>query len=196
MNRLTGHLITLFLSLLLTPWQASAFVSELWPNEGRPVFRSKVVVLFLHEQPSVKSKIKKQEVERGKLITFDETQYRNVRSGTIRVLKAASLRGRNFGTSDGLSRARYYSDIPERLFDFKHGESIEYLQDRAEGSCIIKRKGEIIELSSCPWLDETSKEYQIISKPINEWWIRVVMNKKSIGWLLIDDKTVAEDRKF
>jgi len=108
MNILKRQLIIVFLGLLLLPWHASAFVSELWPEEGRPVFRSKVEVLLLHERPSVKSKIKKQQIKKRSLITFDETRYRNVRSGAIKVLRDISIQGRDFGTLKYLTSKHYY----------------------------------------------------------------------------------------
>jgi hypothetical protein len=35
-----------------------------------------------------------------------------------------------------------------------------------------------------------------MSEPVNELWIRVVLDKARLGWLLIDDKTTKEDREF
>ncbi len=196
MNKLIRHTIILLLGLLLSALKAHGFVSEMWPEEGQPVFRSKVAVLTLHEQPSITSNIKKHKRNKGELITYDETRYRNVRSGSIKVTKTVTLEGRDLGALDYLTRERYYSDVPDKKIQFRRGETIEYLQARAEGSCIIKWKTKIIELEYCSWFDDTNKDFQVISEPINEWWIRVVINKKPIGWLLIDDKVVDEHREF
>lgn len=183
--------------LLVFNLPANAFDSELWPDEGRPTFRAKTDQLSLHKKPEKSSPIvEKYYIKKWQLITFGQTLYRNIRAGEIKIIKLMNWEGRVFGNIRYLSDKLYYSDIPLKKFSFHPGEIIGYLQDRAEGSCIIRWKNKIVEMDTCPWPNHESKDFITISDPINEWWIRVTEKKKPVGWLLIDENLVEEERTF
>jgi hypothetical protein len=86
--------------------------------------------------------------------------------------------------------------VPPKNHTFKKGDSFEYLQYRAEGSCIVRWKGEIYSIEYCPWLDVENTQFTIETEPVNEWWIRVTKGHNALGWLLIDKSTVEEKRSF
>ncbi len=103
--------------------------------------------------------------------------------------------GRSFGNIPYLSHRMYYSDkISSKDFTFIPGDIFEYLQNRAEGSCLIRFKNEIIAIEYCPWFDSENKDFVILSEPINEWWIRITKNQKPLGWFLINEKLVEESQ--
>ncbi|MBU4560769.1 hypothetical protein KKG20_00645 [bacterium] len=190
--------LLLIFCLLVFALLAYAFDSELWPGEGRPVFRSKTDHLVLYKQPSKTSGIvDKFKINKGEVIIFDQTRYRNIKAGKIKVLKLSILQGRSLGNITYLSVEKYYhSGIPSKDFLFNRGDIFDYLQDRAEGSGIIRWKGEIIDLEYCPWFDRENRNFNVMSEPINEWWIRVIKNQKPVGWLLVDENIVEKDRTF
>jgi len=190
------HLLILIV-LLLSVEQAVAFESELWPEEGRPVFTAKSDRLILYENPSKKSHaIQNHGIKKGEKIAFDETRYINIKAGIVEVKKQTDLSGNSYGIISYFTRSKYYAASPTKKYSFSEGSIISYIQYRAEGSCLININNEIIALDYCPWLDSEEKNFNMKSEPINEWWIRVVKNRKPIGWLLIENAFVQEDRSF
>jgi hypothetical protein len=175
-----------------------AFDSELWPGEGKPTFFSETNTLILYEEPTTKAPIMNEfMIGKGEKINFDMTRYRNIRPGTIKTKKSVTLTGKNLGPISYLSRSEYYSGkIPRKNYTFKKGDSFEYLQYRAEGSCIVKWKDDIFSIEYCPWLDVENTQFTIETEPVNEWWIRVTKGHNTLGWLLIDKSTVEEKRSF
>jgi len=185
-----------FLCLSYIP--AYAFDSELWPGEGKPTFFSKTNTLILYKEPTTKSPVMKKFMSvKGEKIDFDMTRYRNMRPGTIKINKSATLTGKNLGPISYLSRSEYYSGkISRKNYTFKKGDSFEYLQYRAEGSCFVRWKGNVYSIEYCPWVDAENTQFSIEKEPVNEWWIRVTKGHNPMGWLLIDKGTVEEERSF
>jgi len=190
-------IITIFF-LFLTYLPLYAFDSELWPGEGKPTFFSETNTLILYKEPTIKSPVmNKFMIRKGEKIDFDMTRYRNIKPGTIKTKKSVTLTGKNLGPISYLSRSEYYSGkVPSKNYTFKKGDSFEYLQYRAEGSCIVRWKGDIYSMEYCPWLDVENTQFSIETEPVNEWWIRVTKGHNTLGWLLIDTSTVEEKRSF
>lgn len=177
---------------------AHAFESELWPEEGRPVFRANTDLLVLYKEPDKSSPVAERfKIKKGGLIAFAQTRYRNIKAGKIKVLESTTLEGRNFGSISYLSDKKYYSGAVASIkVLFNREETFDYLQYRAEGSCIIRLKGNIFDLEYCPWFHIENKDFSVVSEPINEWWIRVIEKNKPIGWLLVDENVTEADRTF
>jgi hypothetical protein len=134
---------------------------------------------------------------KGEKIDFDLKLYRNISPGIIKTKKPVTLTGRNLGPISHLSRSEYYSGkMPRKNYTFEKGDSFEYLQYRAEGSCIIKWKSEVYVIEYCPWIDVENTQFSIDTEPVNERWIRVIKNHVPLGWLLIDVDLVDEKRSF
>lgn len=171
-----------------------AFESGLWPGEGRPVFVAKMD-LNLHEKPSADSLIVKNiTIPKGQKIDFIETRYRTTKSGLVKVESSFTGTARSYGSIDFLSKNDYYGKGTDTSINLKSGDTIEFLQYRAEGHGFFKMNGEILECD----LSGFNEKVTVISEPVTEWWIRVVNEKKeSIGWVLINEKTVEFlDREF
>lgn len=170
---------------------AHSFESGLWPGEGRPSFRSRVE-LNLHKEPNVNSPlVKGVRIAKGAKIEFGETRYRTVKSSRIKVVAPVTVKGRSYGPTDYLSHHDYYFKYSNREFSFKVGESFECLQYRAEGEYLMRINGDVVAFTP-------SEGFKIESEPITEWWVSVVdKNKKVLGWILVDKKSVEFiDRKF
>ena len=181
-------------ALLLLQTQSAPFVFDLWPGEGRPSFTARAATLELRQEPSTAAPVATRlAVSVGSAVRFDETRVRTVRPGRVVVLAAGSLRGRDLGATDHLTADAYYAGGEPRDFPLAPGAVIEHLQDRAEGTCLVRLAGRVVDAESCPTFDET--KYRVESPPAVEWWIRVVSAGRPQGWLLVDPAVVRQGRR-
>jgi plastocyanin len=187
-------LFTVILSLQSAP--GAAFEVDLWPCEGRPVFEAVARRLRLHELPSESSKVVETLMVRPKQrLMFDGTRYRTMKVGQFRVLAPTAVTGRRLGGISRLSKSDYYSGKfgPARV-DVAPGDTIEYLQYRAEGTCFVRIAGSVIDADPCP--TQKKAEFTLVAEPATEWWIQITVAGKSAGWLLITGSTAKViDRK-
>lgn len=155
------------------------------PGEYQPTFIAKTG-LKLYKQPSTDSSIVEGiEIPEGEKIAFNETIYRTVKQGQVKVLASQSITVRSYGLIDWLSRNDYYAKGTQKSIDLKAGDTIEYLQDRAEGECFFRIDYEILAI------DEYLLNVEVTSQPVTEWWVRAVDDRQNpIGWVLIDKKDV------
>lgn len=173
------------------------FDVELWPGEGRPVIESVAPALELREQPSRAARqTQTLSATPGQRLTFDETRFRTIRPGRLQAVVPATVSGRRLGSVQALSRADYYSArYPDTAVKLNAGDSFDYLQYRAEGTCFVRIGGVVIDAQACPWDDRQA--FRRISEPVVEWWVRLVPNGKPAGWLLLTDKTArVVERQF
>jgi len=182
-------------ALLLGAAPTDQFASGLWPGEGRPRFAAKTSVLVLRRDPHRQSPVAARvSTKPGASLEFDDTRYRTVRPGEVVAVADGVLQARNFRRISFLSADDYYRNAPLQDIPYQKGTSFEYLQYRAEGNCFVRLDGEIIETDICATLDD---KFRLLSEPITEWWVRVVIFGKPKGWLLIDETTVQFlDRQF
>jgi hypothetical protein len=169
--------------------QIPHFVSELWPEEGRPHFAVKHARTSLQTSPSKAATGPNLILRPGTEIAFDSTRYVTLRPGTLVARDSAVLTGRNLGKITYLSVHDYYS-APQSTttVPILRGDQIEYLQYRAEGTCFIRVGGDVIDVDDCP---HGSEHFQVLSEHILEWWIHVSMPNRMGGWLLVDSTNVA-----
>lgn len=174
----------------------AVFESDLWPGEGIPVFKAVAQQLRLHEAPSAASKVVEiLTVKPKQPLTFDGTRYRTMKVGQFRVSAPTAVTGRTLGGISRLSRSDYYSGRfgPARV-DVARGDTIEYLQYRAEGTCFVRIAGSVIDADPCP--TEKKAEFTLVAEPVTEWWIQITVGGQSVGWLLIGGSTAKViDRK-
>jgi hypothetical protein len=148
----------------------------------------------LRSGPSTAARISKTvPVSPNQRLTFDETRYRTVRAGVVRVVQGGRLRGRAMGDISSLSSADYHSSKFQELeIDISPGMKLEYLQYRAEGMCFLRINGKVMD-TTCP----DGGQFKAESQPKVELWIHVKLPDDSAGWLLVDDSAVKEvDRTF
>ena len=171
---------------------ASEFETHLWPEEGRPVLKALTASLELRETPYTISEIASQiPVKIGMPIKFDITRYRTIKSGHLTALKNTTIKGRAMGELSSLTKEQYYSDkFNTKDYLISVGDHIEYLQYRAEGTCFIRIKGNVIDAEECPV--GIPKLFKTNREPTIEWWARVNIDN-IIGWILVDGKEVGVD---
>jgi hypothetical protein len=171
---------------------SGVFEIELWPGEGRPQFQAVANELVIREMPSMSANIvRRLGITRGQHIAFDETRYRTTESGHLQVLAAANVTGRVFGTIRLLTRDAYYKgQFPRQSVALKEGDVVEYLQYRAEGTCFVHIADHVIDADPCPAQDD--RTFRVITQPKTEWWIRVVVDRVPVGWVMVDEKAVKQ----
>jgi hypothetical protein len=177
---------------LLAQAPSGVFQIELWPGEGRPQFQVMANELAIHETPSSSAKIvRRLGVARGQDIAFDETRYRTTESGRLQVLAPTRITGRLLGAIRSLTRDAYYmGQFPRQGFACKPGDVIEYLQDRAEGTCFVRVDDQVVDADPCPTRDDLT--FRLATRPETEWWIRVVVDRLPVGWVMVDGKAVKQ----
>ena len=189
-----------FLAVIVVFAQAPSaivFEVELWPGEGRPQFRAIATEIVIRQTPTATSPIVSHlQVTRGQQIAFDETRYRTIQAGTLQALTATSVTGRILETTRLLTRDAYYKGkFPQETIALNSGETFEYLQYRAEGTCFVRIGNRTIDATRCPAEDD--RAFLVISEPKTEWWIRVVVDRVPVGWVMVDKKNIEESgRRF
>ncbi|MEX2153270.1 MAG: hypothetical protein WD825_08015 [Gemmatimonadaceae bacterium] len=153
--------------------------------------------LPLREQPNLASPVRGVlPVTPGQRITYDSTRYQTIEPGQIRVIEPARILGRDFGPIAYLPREQYYSGVARPgAFDVKPPTAFEFLQNRAEGTCIVRVNFRVIDAGPCPALDK--QKFRIESQPKTLWWIHAVGPENTSGWLVLSDTTAkVVDRTF
>jgi hypothetical protein len=165
------------------------FESELWPGEGRPVFEAVGGTLPVRRAPSAEAPILQHlEVDAGQRLSFDSTRYRTVSSGALVATEQVTVTGRDFGPIHHLPRARYYARGTRMVsVPVAAGDTVEYLQYRAEGTCFVRMGGRVIDTRDCP--TRTPGRWIVVQEPVLEWWIRILIDGGPVGWLLTGDST-------
>ena len=171
------------------------FESELWPGEGIPVLVAGARQLTLRREPSSAAAANPPiAVKFGSRVQFDQTRYQTLRSGLAAVQTATSLSGRKLGGLNYLSEEEYYSGkFPTQSFELQAGAKIEFLQYRAEGSCLMRFGGDVVDVTECP--DLSGPGFRSLRKAEVLWWVRVVVAGKPRGWALVDGRNLRVSRR-
>jgi hypothetical protein len=176
-----------------------AFDSELWPGEGIPRFAARSDRLVLHEAPDAASPVvTTQAVDPGQEITYDRTRVRTIDEGMVIARRPGSLYGRDLGDVEHLSEERYYApgaDFEEIPYGTR--DSFAYLQYRAEGTCLVRDDNTVLQIDGCPWEGAGSSDFDLVRRPVTEWWVEVTSEGDALGWLQLDAQSVEPlPRKF
>lgn len=174
---------------------ADTFVVDLWPGEGIPVIQMRRTDLALRIDPGPSARVA--DTLRGRVgqrVAFDSTRYETVQPGAFRFTKDGSVTGRDFGGVRRVSLDLYYHGArPQVSAPVAAQSTIEFLQDRAEGTCFVRLQGRVIEAEPCPGFGKDSAE--IVREPVTRWWILVAGQRGRRGWLLVSDTTAAAVRR-
>ena len=194
--RLLARLAAVF--LLLGSGGAGSFDSELWPGEGVPRFAATTDRLVLHEDPDAASPIVAEHpIDPGEEIAYGRTRFRTIDEGVVIAREPGRLLVRDLGEVERLSENRYYAADPalEEL-PYAVGDAFAYLQYRAEGSCLIRHQGAVLEVDGCPW-QEPAGAFEVVREPLTQWWVEVTdAQGQALGWLEIDEKVKVLPRGF
>jgi hypothetical protein len=168
----------------------------LWPGEGRPRLVAGTRTLLLRTEPHRNSPTGTVlQVRKGQSVEFGKTLYRTTVPGRLKVLRDSQVTGRRLGSIFRLSREDYYSDrYTIGSLTVRAGEVIDYLQYRAEGSCLVRIRGEVIEADPCPdSVVDPIDRFELETEPQTEWWVQVLLEGQPNGWALVDGREVRDD---
>ncbi|MBI5675341.1 MAG: hypothetical protein HZC48_05865 [Nitrospirae bacterium] len=194
-------ILAMLLMMLMTGVAIAAqdvFQYESWPFEGMPYFEVVKDKIELHESAMSKSPVVATlMLKRGAVMSFD--------FGVKELIKRRKeYGGKIFGIKNN---AKIYSDLilgksiqitikPGILraradggawgFSFKKGDVIEDLVYVGEGVCVYRYAGKVTKDVPCLYNEIGDGTLVQESQPVTEWWVTVVENGKTIGWLEID----------
>jgi hypothetical protein len=172
------------------------FEIDLSPGEGRPVIYSVGKPIILRARPRRDSPVTTTLSVRAKTrLTLDSTRFQTIEAGLIRAIAPSEIRGRNFGPIKRLARDRYYSsEFRDTVIAVSAGDTVVYLQDRAEGTCFLRASELVIDAEMCP--HHFRNNFEMARAPSVLWWVYITHGGKS-GWLLLEESSpVAVDRTF
>jgi len=177
---------------------ATAFEYESWPYEGIPYFEVVKDKIELHETASSKSPvIAKINAKKGSVASFafgvEELIKRHKKYGTIFGIKDGATINSDFvlgksiqiTTKPGVIRATTSGAITGSFYN--KGDVIEDLMYLGEGNCLYRYHGIVFDNDTCLFSDLQDGSLVQESRPVTEWWVTVVNNGKTMGWLKIDD---------
>ena len=169
--------------------RAIVFQSDLWPGERLFPERLEVACLVeLRDAPSDAAKtLPGETVGPAQTFSFEQTRYVTRETGAFTAVGASKIHGRVLGPIQYLSKDSYYAGGPGYAdISIAAGTLVEYLQYRAEGTCFVRLRGEVIDADPCP---SYVTGFQLVREPIVEKWAAVV-DGKATGWLKVDDACV------
>jgi len=183
------HLIIFCVLLITCPVFGSDFETDFWPGEGIPGFSAKNSSLSLYSLPTATSTQIQYKLRKGAKFLFDASKLITKQSVTLFAkVEVTDVHCKN---STGLKKAIMpggAEGFSQQRTVIMQGETVEYLQYRAEGYITARYKGNICEVFV---MDNVPKFEGIEKQPVVEWWIRVVDgNKIPQGWLLVDKSQV------
>ncbi|MEO6446565.1 MAG: hypothetical protein ABIP66_15540 [Gemmatimonadaceae bacterium] len=165
------------------------FETEIWQGEGRPVLDVAAPGVTLRATPAASAPpVEGATLAMGDRLEFDSTRIRTTSTGAFVSIASGTVSGRNFGPVIRVSRSAYYAqDVADTSLRTTPGDSVEYLQYRAEGTCFVRLQGMVIDANPCPTARQ--REFRLTREPELEWWIRVIRDSGKSGWLLMSDST-------
>lgn len=170
-------LFVIFVVFSATEGVAALFETDSFPGEGGPNFSAKSDILILRRHPDIDSSQIALKPGKNKKILFDKSKQITKKSITL----TAKSEVTDLTCND---TKKFKESTPI----IKRGETIEYLQYRAEGYITARYNNQICEVFI---MDKIPKFEGIGKEPIVEWWIRVIDEKKKPqGWLLVDKSQV------
>jgi len=187
----------LFLSLALIAQTAPELVVCLWPGEGIPHFLPKGPPLTIYESPSLQATVvrRMEQPVRGQELGYEETRFHTTAPGRLLALSSIPFEGRNMGDLRFLTRDDYYSGPFQRSeSEIPAGDTIQFLQHRAEGSCFVRIGEDVWDADLC-W-SRQEKMFDRLEEATTEWWIRITEGGTPLGWLLVEEATLEIRRTF
>ena len=172
-------------------WAEPAFESDLWPGEGIPIIEGARDSLLLYAAPREGLQpIAVRTAQRGKRVRFDSTRYQTLEGRVIQMARTDSISGRSYGSVQRITRDHYYGGGRDTVVTHYRVGTLEVMQYRAEGECLI-RAAEIILAARCT--EPASLNWDT---PRTLWWAWTP-GPGAAGWFIVSDSTAkVVDRRF
>ena len=185
MYKIVFFAVPFVITVLVRP--GLAFECSVFPGEGPHRIQASGDEMVLRKTPMVLSGIVDTiRLARGEVIKTIDVRFRTVTPGFFIAREDVSIHGRRYGRVFYLSRTDYYrGGGPHETFRFSKGDTIEYLQYRAEGSAFLRMDGVVMkaELGS-----PEAMSLREIRRPQLELWIKVEDSYgRSLGWTQLEN---------
>ena len=186
----TSVIFVSIIAIIVIPKSSSAFVCSIFPSEHRPIIKATGDIMVLRGAPMEQARTwSRTRLSQGDTIKFDEVRFRTTVSGLYLARENGVVHGRSYGRVSYLSTNDYYSGSSSKgysSFHFTKGDTIEYLQDRAEGWEFWRIGGSVI---CAEYISPRSISLKEIRRPQFELWVRVIgTNDKVLGWYRLEDQ--------
>lgn len=185
-------LILVLLTSVSSP--AMAFECGIFPGEGPHKLEAPGGDIVLRGAPSQVARV----VEtirpgKGASIKWSYARFRTVSPGIFLARESGTIKGKNYGRVFYLSKKDYYRGYGRsESFHYAAGDSIEYLQYRAEGSAFIRINGVVVGADLLSKLAVPLKE---VKRPQLELWIEVTgEDGHPIGWYQLTDDQIHQPK--
>lgn len=181
-------------SVSARPPSGPVFEIGLWMGEGIPVIEAARDSIPLRVAPRMDAPVSGTlTVGAGRTIEYDSTVVQTLTPAPLRATTATTIRGRNFGPVRGLTRDQYYSSmVRDTVIAIGPSTKIDYLQDRAEGSCFVRVEGIVLEVAVCPVHEPNA--FHPTGAPSTVSWV-FARGGQSAGWLPLGDSTARITRR-
>lgn len=190
---MTRVLLTLLAALALQT-SDTEFESELAPGGSRLLYKWETPTPQLRREPHWTSPVVKTlDGVRGRRVEYDSIRYRTTVPGIFVALRDGNLMGRDFGETRAVPFAAYYGrEYSTVVRSVATGDTVSYLQYRAEGTCFLRHGSTVIEAKPCPI--ELPADWKTVRDAKTELWIRVTTLGAPLGWILAGPRiTKVED---
>ena len=173
-----------FLATMMAQTQGADFETELPPGGRYLRYTWATVSPELRAEPNHSSAVVKTlRGVWGRLIEYDSVRARMIAPGRVVALRETQLTGRDFGEARTISRSSYYRvQHPSVVRPAAAGDTLVYLQYRAEGTCFVRMSTTVIEAQPCP--TERHADWKTLRDATTELWIRVTSLGEPLGWIL------------
>ena len=168
------------------------FQFEMSPGEGVPLFSATTAINApLHAEPkSTSQEFARCVLQPGQALPFSMSMQVVSEPVALIVPAEKTISVTSWGRTVMLTRGAYYDSGVEKDITLQAGEIVEYLMNRAEGACMFRRDGEVIQ-AMCSDLPSPR------SAPPQGWWIQAACGDAG-GWLNLDllRGSLDEERQF
>ena len=191
--RLVLSLVLCFISTTALAIGPAIFAIESWIGEGVPVFTAKqsFETPLYSDYSTTADKVGVCQLDQGEVLKFNTSFVATVEAAVIPISTAQELKVESYGFTRFLMKSQYYNDGKSKTVSVAPGDTVELLSVRAEGQCMFKVNGEVVQ-AGC--LDFPNSEGL---KPNSEWWVQADCGNVG-GWLRVEDirAHVTEERSF
>lgn len=160
----------------------AAFECAIFPGEGPHSVNAPGGEIVLRAAPShAAGESMTISPAKGTSLRWSETRFRTLTPGRFYARESGTMQGSAYGPVSFLSRQDYYRGrFGWGTFSYAKGDSIEYLQYRAEGSFLLRIAGNVI---GAELLSKRAVPLKEVRRPELELWIRLTdQDGDPSGW--------------
>lgn len=161
--------------------QEGYFESPFHPGEGSPLFVAKRSILLLKTPHRDAVVVSGAQIGAGDTLDYDKMIYRVIQPLEVIVPSTENIEATSYGNI-----ADFCPDCrKDKTITLREGQKINVLESLGEGWYLVEIDSEVFSME-CFWCNDPVQ---------TEWWVHVKVGSK-LGWILINDDDVFQDRTF